>query len=519
MSLYDFVDTTEAPWAQGTPAEAVCFNGIWLDNEIEGFRTLNVSGREVSDKDIDTKDTKAAFGETFQRASYPPRTITVTYQLMAESDALFRQYYNKLNELLSPEQAKLIFADEPDKYFIATKSGNDEVDAGMNSVTGYIKFLCLDPLKHSTTLKEFTAVADDDGVLKATITNNGTVDVPISYEITHENENGYIGIVSEKGAMQYGFIEEADGETYEQSECLFTHNLIFNTADDVGGTDVMNPQYGTNGSLAIRTHAGKSYLGFGTEGTKKGNANGGLRTITLPADSEGVVGARNFYCWFHMIMYAGLMGQTGEMCISWIADDGTPICAVNWYKTDKSGNTGYYELRVYTNGAWKIWKSFNFQCTHIQSQNPWAWDWGYCDLRKEGSKLTFYYWGGYPSIIVPDIENKACSKIQFSVKAWQGRTSVGSNFLNILGLYKFYFHKLNVEKWKDVPNRYSAGDVITIDGDANKVYVKGMPRQSDEVRGTKYFKSSPGSTDVEIHCSSWVKSKPTVKAYIREAWL
>lgn len=30
------------------PAEAMSYDGIFLENEIEGYRTLNVSGREVN---------------------------------------------------------------------------------------------------------------------------------------------------------------------------------------------------------------------------------------------------------------------------------------------------------------------------------------------------------------------------------------------------------------------------------------------------------------------------------------
>ncbi len=493
---------------------SVKFNGVELNEYLyvlDGFTPY--IGAEWSPKSLSPEGHRN--GEDFLYQKYESRTIEMPFYIQGD----IKEKYEALEKILNVSEPKqLIFESHPDRYYMAIPKGSLNFSQDFTDGEGKIEWYVPDGLAHSTTLKEFTAAAGEDGTLVANIVNNGTVDVPISYEITHTADNGYIGIVSDKGAMQYGFVDEADGETYEQSECLFTHNLIFNTADDVGGTDMMNPQYGTNGSLTMRTHAGKSYLGFGTEGTQKGNANGGLRTITLPADSEGVVGAKNFYCWFHMIMYAGLLGQTGEMCITWIADDGTPICGLNWYKTDMNGNTGVYQLRIYTNGEWRIWKTFTFQCTHIRFQNPWAWDWGYCDLRKEGAKLTFYYWGQYPSIVVPDIENKVCSKIQFTVKAWKGRTSVGNKFLNLLGLYKFYFHKLNVEKWKDNPNRYGANDTVRIDGDEAKIYVNGMNRQSDEVRGSTYFKASPGTTKVEISKSEWAEDIEA-KAYIREAWL
>ena len=500
------------------------FNGVVLDDMIPGFKTLSVSGRQFNEVETESSENVSG-GSSFISKRIPERELEVTFMLKPTGTDM-RAAQDKLLAVLNTDEPKqLIFSDEPDVYFnaIFQKAKVEEEHDKVRS--GTLTFTCLDPCKHSTIIKEFTASENSDGILEATIVNDGTVEVPISYEITHSADNGYIGIISENGAMQYGSVEEADGVTYKQSECVLTHTDIFNASDDVGGVDAMHPAYGTSGSLTMRTIGNKQYLGFGSEGTQKGSANGGLRTITIPADSEGNLGAKNFYSWFHVVMYAGLMGQTGEMCINWITDDDTPICGVNWYKTDMNGNTGHYELLVYTptesalNGHLKVWKSYKFECNHIAGQNPWAWDWGYCDLRKEGSKLTFYYKGTYPSIRVPEIENMVCTKVQISIKAWKGRTSVGSNFLNRLGLYKFYFHKMNVEKWKDVPNRYSSGDVLRIDGDASKAYVNEMIRQSDEVRGTTYFKAPVGESKVQFYCSSWVTEKPTIKAYIREAYL
>lgn len=71
----------------------------------------------------------------------------------------------------------------------------------------------------------------------------------------------------------------------------------------------MHPQYGSNGTLAEHTWFNQKFIGFGTVGTKKGSASGGLRTLVIPADSNGdTSGAQNFYCYFHLLFYAGLMG-------------------------------------------------------------------------------------------------------------------------------------------------------------------------------------------------------------------
>ena len=296
-----------------------------------------------------------------------------------------------------------------------------------------------------------------------------------------------------------------------------------NCADDTTGTIAIHPKYGAKGTLAKKTWFNNTFLGFGSEGTIVGDANGGLRTFTFPADSNGDSdGAVNFYSYFHILMWASRMGQTGEMDLGFLTADNKLICGVNWYKTDTSGNTGCYDLIV--NGTssnpklgGKVLRTWSFQTNHLHSHNPWYWDWGHCDIRKEGADVTFFYWGNYYKYHVPEIEKMKCAKVQVSIKAWKNRT--GNEFLYYLGLNRFTYQKMHVDKWKDIPNRFNSGDVITIDGDKGKFYVNGMNRQQDEILGTQYFKVDPGTSEIKFRVSEWTKTDPTIKVYIREAWL
>jgi predicted phage tail component-like protein len=508
--MYAFVDTVNSGIV-GTnlPTEAMSYNGVYLENEIDGYRTLSVTGRELMESEVTDQEIDGMDGSYYRYKTTPARTITVKYQLRAGGSREFRDAFNKMNKLLSGEQVKVIFNDESDKYFIGTKTSNTQVDGGSNNVIGEIEIYCSDPCKYSTTEKEFTAI---DDVLN--IVNEGTVPVSIDYDITATSETGYIGLVSEEGIMQYGKIEELDGETYKQSEWLASIDDFYKCSDDVGGTDVMHPSYGTNGTLAEHTWFDKKFIGLGSAGTKKGNANGGLRTFVLPADSSGdKSGAQNFYCWFHLCFYAGLMGQTGEMCINFLTEDDKLICGCNWYKTDAIGNTGHYE--IWANG--KILKNWEFTTSHLQAQNPFYYKWGSCDVLKEGANIRFFYWAGYYNYYIPEIENMKCAKIQIAVKQWDERG--GNKFMSMIGFDTIDFEKMNVEKWKDIPNRYPTGTNITIDGKSSHVYVNGMARPEDEVIGTQYFKAPVGTTEVKCTCSEWTKSQPIVKAKIREAWL
>lgn len=508
--MYAFVDTVNSGIV-GTnlPTEAMSYNGVYLENEIDGYRTLSVTGRELMESEVTDQEIDGMDGSYYRYKTTPARTITVKYQLRARGSREYREAYNKMNKLLSGEQVKVIFNDESDKYFIGTKTSNTQVDGGSNNVIGEIEIYCSDPHKYSTTEKEFNAI---DGVLN--IVNEGTVPVSIDYDVQTTSETGYIGLVSEEGIMQYGKVEELDGESYEKSEWLASIKDFYNCNDDIGGTDVMHPSYGTNGTLIEHTWFGNKFIGLGSAGTKKGNANGGLRTLVLPADSSGdTSGAKNFYCWFHLCFYAGLMGQTGEMCINFLTADDKLICGCNWYKTDAIGNTGHYE--IWANG--KVLKNWEFTTSHLQAQNPFYYKWGSCDVLKEGANIRFFFWARYYNFYIPEIENMKCAKIQIAVKQWGDRG--GNKFMSMIGFDVIDFEKMNVEKWKDIPNRYPNGTNITIDGKSSHVYVNGMARPEDEVLGTQYFKAPVGTSEVKVACSEWTKSQPIVKAKIREAWL
>lgn len=507
--MYAFVNTVNSGIV-GTnlPTEAMSYNGVYLENEIDGYRTLSVTGRELMESEVTDQEIDGMDGSYYRYKTTPARTITVRYQLLARGSREYREAYNKMNKLLSGEQVKVIFNDESDKYFIGTKTSNTQVDGGSNNVIGEIEIYCSDPHKYSTTEKEFTAT---DGVLN--IVNEGTVPVSIDYDITTTSETGYIGLVSEEGIMQYGKVEELDGETYKQSEWLASIKDFYNCNDDIGGTDVMHPSYGTDGTLAEHTWFDKKFIGLGSAGTKKGNANGGLRTLEIPADSNGIKGAKNFYSYFHLVFWAGLMGQTGEMCINFLTADNKLICGCSWYKTDAIGNTGHYE--IWANG--KMLRQWGYTTSHLQYQNPWYWNWGHCDIYKEGANIRFFYYGGYYNYYIPEIENMECTKIQIAFKQWGDRS--GNKLMSRMGFDVINFTKHNVSKWSDIPNRYPSSTKITIDGKSSRIYVNGMARLEDEVLGTQYFKAPVGTSEVKVTCSEWTKSQPIVKAKIREAWL
>ena len=486
----------------------VIYNGKYLQYEVQGLKILQVTGREVTGYEIDEKQIGGLDGSTYLSSSIEPRDIKVKFTLAAPTKEAYRIRMNKLNNLLRAREVQLRFSDENDKYFNASSA-----EASKDEIT----FHCCDPFKYSVAERLFTMANDT-----INITNTGSVPVPIRYEITHNHENGYVGIASEHGAMEFGKREEADGVTYQQMECLLSMPQFVAAPNDTTGKDAMHPLYGTKGTLTTKSWAGRTYLTLGTVGTLVGAANGGMRTLTIPADSNGQSGCLNWYLYGHLIMWANVMGQTGEMSISVLTADNKLIAGLNWSKTDMSGNTAYYDFVVYNPYGTdndpmkgKVLKSFAYQTNHLHSENPWYGDWGHVDLKKEGAKITYFYWGQYHTFNVPEIANLQAAKIQVSCKAWRASNKT----LHIHGFDTLNFYKSNVTKWRDVPNRYWQGSKLEIDGSTGKFLVAGMPKPQDEILGTKWFKAEPGETEVKLYFSSFCTPKPTVVARIREAWL
>ena len=519
--MYEFIDTTQVQSASPLPAEAVKFNGIWLDQKVPGFRTLHVSGRELLECEISDEQMGSVDGTQYQYKRYPFRTITVAYQLIAESDTAFREAYNQLNGLLDAEQAELLFNDETDKYFIATKASNSEVSPGMNRVTGDICFYCTDPRKHSTVEKTFSASLNDDGILEATIVNDGTESVPISYEITHNHENGYIGIVSEHGVMQYGLVEEADGENYQQNEILAnsSHYKEWNPAadwEDDKGINGQNNANKTQGTFEVVSVGGYHNLALKTPGTTENGWNGAMKTFTI-VDSNGDEGVKDLYMYMNSWFETGLMGQTGAQTAAFLDENNKLICSQSIWKSDTSGNTAHVDFAVGGDNP-RIVKKIQFLPTAYDEHNPYNNGRGHSDMRKEGDKITFYWWGSYPSVAVPELKNVKVAKVQLYI-AQYGARNMANQYVTRNYFRRVLLQAMHVEHWRDVPNRYQPGDVLSIDGETTKAYVNGMPRLDDEIAGTKPFHAPPGETKVQFCYSDFCETAPSVTARIREAYL
>lgn len=449
-------------------------------------------------------------GSDFAYTSYENKQIVMPFTI----EGNLEEKYDALQKALKvDEPKKLVFGNVPNKCFYAIPSGTLEFSEETEFLgEGTITWLIPDGVAYSTAEFSFDGV-QQDGYQTITIQNNGTEWADVDYEITHQHENGFIGLVSQYGVIQLGKQEEADGENYEASEELFNGYGLF---QDDHGTSYQNPENTTQGTLEVRNVAGYNVMALKGGQATSGYWNGGMKTLTIPVDSEGRRGAKNFYCYTQHWFETGLMGQTGAQTIAFLTGDNKVICAMSINKSDTVGNTAHVDWFAPQN---KKIKTLDFQPTSYED-NPFnlKMGGGHNDFLKEGDKLRIFWYGKYYHFTIPEIKDMVCEKIQVWIGQW-GSRDLGNQLVTHNYLKSIWFRKDNVEKYRDVPNRYRAGDVVSIDGESTKVYVNGMVAKGDEINGSNYPKVPPGTTEVQFCYSSFSSPPPHIKAKIREVYL
>lgn len=276
--MYNFIDTTEVQEEIALPAEALMLNGEYLENLIPGYRTLNVQGREALSPELSTYNTGVRDGSTLQSRRFPDRIIIVKYQIIAESNEAYREAYNQLGGILNVENAELIFADEPDKFFTGTPSTIREVDPGSNAVVGEFEILCADPFKYSVLEYEAEPDLDENSIL---LDYNGTYKAFPTLEADFYNEEdiaedgetetaltgsgdcGYVAFFTEDEKMiQLGDPDEVDGEegAYAKSQTLVNQSFKKSTS---WGSSVQKQWPRNSGSVIPDSLTQAGTLGMG----------------------------------------------------------------------------------------------------------------------------------------------------------------------------------------------------------------------------------------------------------------
>lgn len=271
-------------------------------------------------------------------------------------------------------------------------------------------------------------------------------------------------------------------------------------------------------SYAVGSVPASWFLFPNSHGTANG-WHGPSITRTFGADASGEVGAKNFTLTYKQKMCisndSGGPNQLGGFHCHLHDANGAVVAGVRVSK-NKAG-IGQASLMLFVNGV-KVHqvgidlsyynKYFGNAKDSVQTST----------ISKVGSKLIFNI-GGYSKTFVDDaIENLAVTKCTFMFERYGT-----SPILTYNGLYSAKFVKNNCETQKDIPNKFSANDVVIADCKNAEITLNGIPSPALGALGNAWeeFCLTPGLNQIGVSYSEWVAADhaPTFTVRYREVFL
>lgn len=148
--MYEFKALTDGSADRFLPSVAMIFNGILLENEIEGYQTLTVEGRETINYDLDLAgSTYGRDGDILLSKSLPARVLRITYKLEAPTNEAFQKQFRDLGWLLqTTEDVKVRFRDDLTITYHGQLSEMSSIPPHSNNVIGSFTIYCSDPMKY-----------------------------------------------------------------------------------------------------------------------------------------------------------------------------------------------------------------------------------------------------------------------------------------------------------------------------------------------------------------------------------
>ena len=158
--MYSFTEINRQANKGNLPSVALRFKDKYLENEIEGYQTLRVAGRETIGNEYETEDLMNGVAIIGERTA--SRVITVEYRLKERDNYLFQKKFKQLRKLLTTtESVWFSFADEPDAFYFGRLADMDAVSAEKYDVVSNFTLICESSFKYSSEVSTTGLVTVD----------------------------------------------------------------------------------------------------------------------------------------------------------------------------------------------------------------------------------------------------------------------------------------------------------------------------------------------------------------------
>ena len=154
-----------------TPSDNMSINGTPVNEIVDGYRQLTVSGRGLIGREVKMTSIAGRRGVWIEEISEPSRVLEIKYQLEAKTSEELREKFDKLNLFLrttnSSNLLEVTFKDEPNFTYFAIFSGADSFEENSKSIVSRFSLLVSDGYKKSR-LKDSIGLIELTGAFEVT---------------------------------------------------------------------------------------------------------------------------------------------------------------------------------------------------------------------------------------------------------------------------------------------------------------------------------------------------------------
>ncbi|MBZ2086015.1 distal tail protein Dit [Streptococcus oralis] len=497
--------------------DTVIYNNHDLSEVIKINEVIRPVGNE---RDVTTND--APFlGVNVQEVRTGPKKIKVKFTVQKKTARDTELAKHTLATILNTDKpVRIDISDEPDKYYMGLVIGSVDVDNVARWLQkGEFEILVPDGVAHGTTYRRFDNGQEQPDKVVFNLVNNGNVPAFPVVTVKNNAENGYIGLVNTSGAFEVGDREEADTGIVKRSEVLidFRGDRISDGFARATKNKAVTNDNSENvvGTAELTTLWDKKHIRLRDQTTsgKYGNYATSL-SWDIPTDSSGAVGSLDDYIIGRQIFVSNAANQYGFIKITVSDTNGQFLYGIETFKRTKGQDCEFNVFGSDGKNSYYFLKCLNFTGISDSKLNPFTSSRGQFEIKRNDDRVHVYYQGSVYSFIIPEIKSRKSAKIHVMLGAYHDKPMLAHMYLDEL-LYRKDF----VPTIGDVPNRYPIGSNVVLNSENDTVTVDGLEKIVDVVDGSSFLTIPPGNSQLEVYCSSWVKTKPTVKVEFKERYL
>ena len=455
----------------------------------------------------------SAKGEIFQYNVYKSKQIEISYQIYNRRAEYLVNFRRGLSALIyTDEPKKLIFSDEPNIYYNAILDGEQTLEEEEYKSSGILRFLIPDGVAHSVAQK----TAENYGSNQITLENNGTESVPINIKATMKSDNGYIAFTLGDRFYQIGKPEEVDGKHYEESVKLFDDHLYEDKGWLVnqGITPPVTSERLQNGVVKyVKESTNEGYAT--TKDYGSGNSWHGVSlTKIVPKDvnNKYPVNWKVAYRFDFNTDGAVFKGvQVGHTSVTMIDEHDDIICSIIFEDTSPVNEYYYMAVFIGNKNVWHTDSTFPMAKKGVTARGDYG---PAVTAEKIGNQVTIRFNNfGICKTFYVDNPEAELRKITWYGAAYKDHFHTENNVLRALHVIKH-----NVERYEDIPNYFSNGDIVEIDGASGSVYINDAYDTDVADIGSQPLLLPPGQHTLGIITSSFA-SVPDVEVTYQERWI